>query len=216
MTKITVLGGTGYAGGNIVRELVGRGHTVRSVSRHLPEGEDTVEGVEYVRADLLFPGALAGAVGEPQVVVAALAPRGPLDGNLAELYGRLGDLAAEKSFRLGVIGGAGSLMSTEGGPRLMDADSFPPQFLGEAQQLAEVLDDLRTSSPELDWFFVSPAAVFGAYAPGEALGRYRLGGDVVLADEDGKSFISGPDFAVAIVDEIEQPSRRRERFTVAY
>jgi putative NADH-flavin reductase len=39
---------------------------------------------------------------------------------------------------------------------------------------------------------------------------------VLLADADGSSNISGPDYAKAFVDEIEQPKHRRQRFTVAY
>ena len=39
---------------------------------------------------------------------------------------------------------------------------------------------------------------------------------VVVEDAEGTSYISGADFAIAIVDEIEQPTHRRERFTVGY
>jgi putative NADH-flavin reductase len=59
-------------------------------------------------------------------------------------------------------------------------------------------------------------ASFGAHTPGEATGRYRTGGDVLLADADGNSNISGADYAKAFVDEIEQPEHRRQRFSVAY
>ena len=45
MTTIAVLGGTGYAGQNIVREAVARGYSVVSWSRSLPS--ERVEGVEY-------------------------------------------------------------------------------------------------------------------------------------------------------------------------
>jgi putative NADH-flavin reductase len=72
------------------------------------------------------------------------------------------------------------------------------------------------SDDALDWFFLSPAAVFGAYAPGEAVGTYRVGDDVLLADAEGNSAISGADLADAVVDEIERPAHRRARFTVAY
>ena len=39
---------------------------------------------------------------------------------------------------------------------------------------------------------------------------------MIVRDADGKSFISGADFAVAVVDEIEQGNHHRERFTVGY
>ena len=65
------------------------------------------------------------------------------------------------------------------------------------------------------WFYVSPAGGFGSYAPGEATGKYRTGGDILLTDANGNSHISGADFATASVDEIEAPAHHRERFTVA-
>ncbi|WP_295910030.1 hypothetical protein [uncultured Actinomyces sp.] len=39
-----------------------------------------------------------------------------------------------------------------------------------------------------------------------SLVRFRLGGDVLLTDENGVSDISGADFAQAFVDEIETPT----------
>ena len=60
------------------------------------------------------------------------------------------------------------------------------------------------------------AMIFRAWAPGEHTGTFRLGGDVLLADEAGNSEISGADLAHAFVDEIERPAHRRARFTVAY
>ena len=86
----------------------------------------------------------------------------------------------------------------------------------EALSHADVLTALRETSDDVDWFYVSPAAGFGSYAPGEATGTYRVGGDVLLTDASGTSFISGADFALAFVDEIEQGRHHRERFTAAY
>ena len=52
--------------------------------------------------------------------------------------------------------------------------------------------------------------------PGERTGKFRLGKDQMLEDEDGQSAISREDFAVAIVNEIEKPKHIRKRFTAAY
>src|SRR3546814_13242114 len=72
-------------------------------------------------------------------------------------------------------------------------------------------------SPQgVGWFLVSPAIVFGSHAPGDATGHYRVGGYVVLRDDNGVSAISGADLAVAVVDEVEKPVHHRQRFTVAY
>ena len=79
-----------------------------------------------------------------------------------------------------------------------------------------VLEDLRSSNAELDWFYVSPAGGFGAWAPGTATRNYRLGGDQLLVDANGKSELSGADLGDAVLTEIETPEHRRARFTVAY
>jgi uncharacterized protein len=38
----------------------------------------------------------------------------------------------------------------------------------------------------------------------------------VLRDTNGRSWISFEDYAIALVDEIEQPRHSRRRFTVGY
>lgn len=211
MTHVVILGGTGYAGGHIAAEAAKHGLAVTSWSRTLPDQQ--IGGVAYRTGDLLNPAVLAEAVADADVVVGALSPRGALDGKLREVYAEVARLVEG---RFGVVGGAGSLLVSEGGPTVASGPDFPEAFTSEAAQLAAVLDDLRGSDEELDWFFVSPAGTFGAYAPGEATGHYRVGGDVLVTDENGESFISGSDYALAFVDEILKPAHRRTRFTVAY
>lgn len=63
---------------------------------------------------------------------------------------------------------------------------------------------------------MSPAGGFGAYAPGERTGTYRVSDDLLLVDEAGNSALSAEDLGVAIVDEVEKPAHHRARFHVAY
>jgi putative NADH-flavin reductase len=74
------------------------------------------------------------------------------------------------------------------------------------------LDLLRRTS-DLDWTFLSPSAEFVA---GKRTAVFRLGADTALRDAGGRSWISYEDYAVALVDEIEQPRHCRRRFTVGY
>ena len=98
----------------------------------------------------------------------------------------------------------------------VDLPTFPEAHKGEALGQADTLAVLRETAPDVDWFYLSPAASFGSYAPGQATGHYRVGGDLLLTGADGDSNISGADYARAFVDEIEQPAHRRQRFSVAY
>jgi len=214
MAKITVLGGTGYAGGHIVREAAARGHAVTSYSRSQPA--DTVEGVTYVAASVLDDGVLTAAVADADVVFETLSPRGDMADKLEGVVARLIDLATEAGVRIGVLGGAGSLRVAPDGPRLVDTGVMPEEILPEVNTGIALLDALEAAPAELDWFYISPAGGFGAHAPGEATGEYRVGTDVLLVNEDGESLLSGEDLALAVVDEIERPAHSRQRFHVAY
>lgn len=214
MTKLTVIGGGGYAGSHIVEAASVRGLEVTSLSRS--EVAEQITGVQYVRGSITEASDRARALEGADVVVIAISPRGDMAGQVRSAIAAFAEDAAAAGVRLGVIGGAGSLQQYEGGPLVVDSPEFADAVKPEANEMGSVLDDLRASPDKLDWFFVSPAGEFGAWVPGEFRGEYRVGGDVLLTDADGNSSISGADFGVAIVDEIEDPKHRRQRFTVAY
>jgi putative NADH-flavin reductase len=215
MSRIVVFGATGYAGGAIARELLRRGHTVVGVARDTaalaPSERLTARSGSL--HDVAF---LATVLDGADVAVVALRA-GAIDGRrLIEALPDLLAIAATTGTRVGFVGGAGSLLVAEGGPRVFDSPGFPARFKDEAESQGAVLDLLRASARAVDWFYVSPAAEFGSANPGVATGRYRVGGDVLLRDGDDRSDISGADYATAFADEIEIPLHRRSRFSVAY
>jgi len=214
MARISVLGGTGYGGDAVVREAARRGHAVTSYSRRPPE--QPADGVTYVTGSLLDPELLAQSVRDADVVFEALSPRGDMQGKVEGIVDELIRLADEGGVRVGVLGGASSMLVSEGGPRLFDVAETPPEILPEVQTGLDVLDTLKKAPETLDWFYVSPAGSFGAWVDAPVTGAYRLSDDVLLTDENGVSTISGADLAVAVVDEIEQPRYRRRRFHVAH
>ncbi|MDX6741191.1 NAD(P)-dependent oxidoreductase [Actinocorallia sp. A-T 12471] len=214
MSRITVLGGTGYAGSAIAREAAARGHDVVGFSRTAPA--EPVDGVTPVTGSALVRADLERAVKGADVIVVALAPSGELQEGFVALNAEIADLALRGGTRLGVVGGAGSLRVAADGPKVLETPQFPEAFRQFARASDDVLTALRDSDPALDWFVLSPALGFGAYAPGEPRGTFRIGGDLLLTDEQGGSEISGADYAKAFVDEIEAPAHRRTRFTVAY
>jgi putative NADH-flavin reductase len=214
MAKISVLGGTGYGGGAVVREAARRGHEVVAVSRNAPH--EPTAGVTYVTGSVLEPDILRRAVADADVVFEALSPRGDMAGKVGGVFEDLLALAQENATRLGVLGGASSLLVSPGGPRLLDVAPVPPEAQPEVELGIQKLEALRETSERLDWFYVSPAAEFGAWVPSTETGRYRISDDVLLRDEDGQSQISAADLAIAVLDEIEQPAHRRRRFHVAH
>ncbi|PRB14506.1 NAD(P)-dependent oxidoreductase [Microbacterium sp. MYb62] len=213
MARIIVLGGTGYAGRHIVAEAVSRGHAVIAISRSAPS--DPVAGAAYVQGSALDLAPLADAFVGADAVVSALSPRGDMADRALDALANVVERIAGTETRLGVVGGAGGSLIAPGGPRLFD-QGFPEEYKHEAQVGIDSLALLEKTDPGLDWFFIHPAEVFGPWAEGERTGRYRDGGDVIVRDAEGKSYISGADFAVAVVDEIEQGRHHRERFTVGH
>lgn len=214
MSRISVLGGTGYAGGAIVKEAAGRGHQVTSVSRHEPE--QRIEGVDYLIGSVLDDDVLESAVSGHDVVIEAVSPRGDMVGQEEGLVDRLIALTPRTGTRLGVIGGASSLLTEEGGPRLFDVSDNPPAVVPEIETGLALLETLKATDDDVDWFYVSPPEEFGSWVPAPDTGSYRLSDDILLRDEAGRSVISAADLARAVVDEIEQPAYRRRRFHAAH
>lgn len=215
-TKIAIIGGTGYSGRNIAQEAVRRGLTVTAVARSAPK--DAISGVTYVQGGISDDALLDKLAAEHDVVVVAI--HAVDDQQQPVLPLRLPALAraaiAGKA-RLGFVGGAGSSLVAPGGARHVDSPDFPAVAKTEALVHASALEWLRNESPaELDWFYISPAAGYVSFNPGEPLGRYRRGGDLLVVDDQGKSFISGADYALAFVDEIVTPTLHRARTTTGY
>lgn len=211
MAKITVFGGTGYAGAAIAHQAQSRGHEVTVVSRNKPAAP--IEGVRYVSAPA---DQAADAIKGADVVVATLSPRGDSAGTLGPIYLQLADQSAAAGARFIAVGGFSSTRPAPDAPRFAEGDGIPEAYAAEAKEMNAILEQLEAGATTADWLFVSPGGEFGAYAPGQALGTYRVGKDVALFDAAGKSAISGADFALAIVDEIEKPSLSKTQVHYAY
>ncbi|MFC4244219.1 NAD(P)-dependent oxidoreductase [Gryllotalpicola reticulitermitis] len=217
MTSIAIIGGTGYSGSNIAAEAVKRGIQVTAVARHEPE--HPIDGVTYVTddiADRAFTDKLAAD--HDVVIVAIHAVDGDNNPVLPALVPGLAEGAVAGDARLAFVGGAGSTFEGVGGPRLVDSPDFVEAYKPEAVAHAGVLDWLRSDETPagLQWFYVSPAETYGGYNPGTPIGSYRTSADTVLRDSDGKSEISGADYALAFVDEIVTPTHINQRFVVGY
>jgi putative NADH-flavin reductase len=202
--KIAIIGATGHAGSRIASEALRRGHSVTGIVR-TPEKAGTPSGMTLVKGDATDPQALASVLRGHDVVVSAARFQSLTAQPLIEAA----QAAGVK--RLFVVGGAASL-ETAPGRSLLDTPGFPEAYKPEASAGTKFLADLR-SVQTLDWTFLSPS---GEFAPGERTGRFRVGGDQLLVAPDGRSRISMEDYAIAALDELEQPKHPRQRFTVGY
>jgi uncharacterized protein len=202
--RVSLIGATGNAGSRILAELVQRGHQVTAIVRH-PERVPQLDGVVAISGDANHSDALAATLAGHDVVVSSVHF---LDGQADKLIGAVRKAGA---LRYAVVGGAGSL-DNGNGVKLIDAGGVPEPYQAESRAGCAFLDQLRATD-DLDWTFLSPSAQFVA---GERTGVFRLGTDTVLRDASGRSWITYEDYAVALVDEIEQPRHSRRRFTVGY
>jgi putative NADH-flavin reductase len=210
--KVLLAGAAGNIGRAIGTELRTRGHQVVGLTR----SGNALEGlaIPITAGDVTDAATVAELAAGVDAVISAVGPgHGDVTGNpyLEAQEALTQALPKAGVSRLLVVGGAGSLKDASG-QRLVDSPDFPAAWKPDALRQAEALDAYRQID-DLDWTYVSPAAVIG---PGERTGMYRRGGDHVVVDDQGESRISYADYAVAVVDELEQGNALRQRITAAY
>ncbi|MFE4712912.1 MULTISPECIES: NAD(P)-dependent oxidoreductase [unclassified Paenibacillus] len=208
---IVVLAASGTIGKAIVEEALKRKHQVTAAMRHPENFPFEHERLKLVAVDLLDPASVTSAVRGHEAAVSAYGPKAGEENELLAAAASLVEgLQAADMDRLLIVGGAGSL-KTESGEWLMDTPDFPEHVRPLAAAHADAYEIYRGS--DLDYTYVSPAA---SIQPGRRTGMFRIGLDRLVVDENGQSAISVEDFAVAIIDEVEEGNFSRERFTVAY
>ena len=202
--KVALIGASGNIGGQILTELVSRGHVVTAVARNV-EKVTAQPSVTPARADLADTKGLADVLRGHDAIISSVRFK------MFKPNEMLDAVHASGVKRLIMVGGAGSLVVAPG-VALIDTPAFPAASKEEGTGGAVMLAALGKEDG-LEWSFLSPSAVIG---PGERTGKFRLGGDQLLVGTDGKSRISIPDVAIALVDELEQRKHIRGRFTVGY
>jgi len=215
--KLVLFGATGNVGRRIAAEALRRGHDVVGVVRD-PAAVTTPDSrVRLVQGDATNAESVAEVVRGAEAVVSAISPRPNARGlpqpKLAEnARALIAGLRRAGTRRVLYVGGA-STLEIAPGRQLLDEPTFPEAYKAEALEGREALRIWRTEAEGLDWTFLSPAMEIG---PGERTGNYRTTGEQMLFDATGKSFISFEDYAVAVLDELEQPQHVGQRFGVAY
>lgn len=215
--SIVVFGASGNIGSNIRSEALSRGHRVTAVTHSRPL--DPAPNLTTLNADLANTEDITKIIAGHDAVISAYSPglRNYTADEAAELIKRAHESLFEAVKRAGVsrlilVGGVGSLEASPG-VDVVDSDFYPADHKAHTLRNREILRSLKRGEHDLDWTYVSPPLEI---KPGPRLGTFRLGGDQLLRDAEGHSRISEADFAVAILNELEQGQFIRRRFTAAY
>ncbi len=203
--NIALIGASGNIGSKITQELLSRGYNVTAIARN-PEKVDANEGVTPVAGDILQPQQLAETLKGHDAVICAASFIPNESEKLLEAI-RLSGVN-----RYLMVGGAASLLNEDGVIVWDTLEGLPDGVMNYIQEGMRALDLLKEAD-DFDWTFLSPAVVIG---PGERTGKFRLGKENVVADENGDSKISYDDYAIAMVDELEQGNNIKARFTLGY
>ncbi|ANH81267.1 histidine kinase [Niabella ginsenosidivorans] len=214
--KIVLIGATGFVGNAILKEALQRGQQVTALARDTSKIRISDPNLTVKDQDVADVALATVIKGNDAVISAFNAGWG--NPNLYEDF-LTGSKEIEKAVeasgvkRLIVIGGAGSLEVN--GHQLVDSDGFPEQFRAGASAARDYLNILKENQL-LDWTFFSPAIEMGPHVQTGRTGKYRLGTDSPVFDNNGKSVLSVEDLAVVILDEAENGQHIRQRFTAGY
>ncbi|MFE4144715.1 NAD(P)-dependent oxidoreductase [Peribacillus sp. YIM B13472] len=207
--KIGIIGASGKAGSLILKEALTRGHDVTAIVRD--QAKVQIQGVSVLEKDV-FDLKAEDIKGFDVVVNAFGAAPGK-----EHLHVEAGKILIEAmkgapQTKLIVVGGAGSLFVDEAKTiRVLDTPEFPKEYFATAYNQSKNLGDLQNATG-IQWTFISPSAFFDPQ--GNRTGGYTLGKDNLLVNSKGESYVSYADFAIAVLDEIENPQHINQRFTV--
>ncbi|MFF2853394.1 NAD(P)-dependent oxidoreductase [Peribacillus sp. NPDC058002] len=207
--KIGIIGASGKAGSLILKEALTRGHDVAAIVRD--EAKVQIQGASVLEKDVFD--LKAEDINGFDVVVNAF---GAAPGK-EHLHVEAGKILIEAmkgapQTKLIVVGGAGSLFVDEAKTiRVLDTPEFPKEYYATAYNQSKNLGDLQNATG-IQWTFISPSAFFDPQ--GNRTGGYTLGKDNLLVNSKGESYVSYADFALAVLDEIENPQHINQRFTV--
>ncbi|WP_125723383.1 NAD(P)-dependent oxidoreductase [Flavobacterium ustbae] len=212
--KIALIGATGFVGSAILNELADRKHEITAIARTPKDSAN----VTWAAADIFNVDALAEILKGHNAVINAYNP-GWTNPNIYDDF-----LAGSKAIQEAVkksgikrfitIGGAGSLYVA---PDLqaVDTPDFPKEIFPGANAARHYLNIIKEEK-DLDWAFFSPAFEMHAGTKTGRTGKYRLGLENPVFNEEQRSILSVEDLAVVIADEVETPKHHQVRFTAGY
>lgn len=209
MKKIAIVCAAGKEGKLLVEEALSRGYSVTGFVRS--ESSEVDVKAKKVVKDLFD--ITADDLKDFDAVIDAFGAWTPETLPLHKTsLKHLCDVLSGTDVRLLVVGGAGSLyVNPEHTVQVKDLDSFPDIFKPLANNMGEALAELRKKN-DVKWTYLSPAGDF--VADGARTGKYITGGEEYFVNDKGESRISYADYAIAMIDEVENAAHVGERFSV--
>jgi putative NADH-flavin reductase len=212
--KIAIIGATGFVGSAILNELSSRNHEITAIARNPKNSSD----VNWISADIFNTDALAEAIKGNDIVISAY-NSGWTNPNIYDDFISGSKAIQEAVKKSGVkrfitIGGAGSLFVAPG-LQAVDTPDFPKEYHAGASAARDYLNILKEEK-DLDWAFFSPAFEMHQGITTGRTGKYRLGLENPVFNDEQRSILSVEDLAVVIADEAETPKHHQVRFTAAY
>lgn len=210
--KIALIGGNGNVGKVILNEALSRGHEVTAIIRKGSNLDVNNKNLKVVVGDLFDIDTISKTFKGHDIILSAFGPKYGEEGTLITATENLIKAAKNASIhRILSMGGAGSLLVGDN-VRLVDTPEFPEAWKPIAIAHGDALEVYKKET-ELNWTNLSPAAFL---EPGTKKGNYRTSENNLIVDEKGESRITFEDFAIAMLDEVENPRFNKKRFTVAY
>lgn len=216
MKSVVLIGASGFVGTAILNELLSRGHKVTAVVRNPEKINVSSFNLDIVKTDVSDTNVMVEICKGKDAIISAYNP-GWANPDIYEETLRNYPLILEAAKQSGTkrllcVGGAGTLFCAPG-LRVVDSGVIPDAIMGGVKSLGEFYLNTLMNEKTIDWIFFSPA---GTLEPGKRTGKFRLGKDDLIVDKNGISHISVEDYAVAMVDELENPKHHYERFTIGY
>ncbi|MFF5996222.1 NAD(P)H-binding protein [Lysinibacillus sp. KU-BSD001] len=206
--KIGLIAANGRAGSHILREARMREHDVTAIV--INKANLRMRNVKTMEKDLFH---LTKEDIEPfDVLINAFAP----STGEAHLHVKAGkhliSLLEGTNKKLFVVGSSGCLyIDQDHTIRLMEHQEFPEHLRESAHYQLQNLHDLQNSS--IQWTFLSPSVIFDSEGP--RTGHYIIGRERLVVNSQFNSYLSYADFAVAVIDELENKNYVNTVFTVA-
>jgi putative NADH-flavin reductase len=208
--KIGVIGAVGKAGGLIAREAASRGHDVTAIIK--PDSAGRLEGAYSVLERDIFDITADDLRGFDAVVNAfgtSFSNPGSEYQHQTSMESLIRVMEQLPEVRLLCVGGAGSLWEDRDQTRRV-VEGIPKDWRAVPENQFKALEKLAASG--VNWTYLSPPKTFDAAGP--RTGKYALGTDYVILNSAGESYGTYADYAVAMVDEIENKAYVRRRFTM--